>query len=90
MLEFYLGSYDSSPSKFSVEKNNRVDNEMLRKFRHDGNSNQQYCNMTNFDECEPFTWNLPVEIIPDKIHLDIAAEVCSCFDPVSENVQKFS
>ena len=94
MLEFYLDSYDSSPSKSFVEKNNRVNNEMLRKFVNDGNSNQQYCDnlesMTNLDECEPFTWSLPVEIVPHKFHLDIAAEVCSCFDPVSENVQIFS
>lgn len=67
---------------------------MLRKFRNDGNSNQQYFdnqeNMTNVDESDPFTWCLPVEIFPYKYQSDIAAEVSSCFDPISENVQKFS
>jgi hypothetical protein len=44
----------------------------------------------NEDSAEPFTWCLPIDIIPLKYPLDVSGEVSACLDPVSEYIQTFS
>lgn len=90
-MEFYLDNFDDSASKLRNDKKTSADFEIIKKLRNDGNSDKHYNRrqLKDTDDCEPFTWNLPVEINPHRYPLDVAAEVSTCLDPVAEYVQAF-
>lgn len=54
-------------------------------------NNTKYSNNNNKsnDDQEPFTWSLPLDIIPKKYPTDLSGEINLCIDPITEHIQKF-
>jgi hypothetical protein len=81
-LEFFI---DSCPditeyignSKSDQNKNIKKDNNFTNK-------------IFVSDDLEPFTWCLPIDVMPLKNSTDVTDEVNLCLDPVSEYIQVFS
>jgi hypothetical protein len=81
-LEFFIDSCPDSieylgSSKNDKNKNTKKDNNFSNK-------------MSESEDLEPFTWCLPIDVMPLKNSTDITDEVNLCLDPVSEYIQVFS
>jgi len=81
VLEFFI---DSCPD--SLEYLGSSNNDKNKNTKKDNNFNK----MSESEDVEPFTWCLPIDVMPLKSSTDVTDEVNLCLDPVSEYIQVFS
>lgn len=83
VLEFFIDSCTDSLEHVDNSKNSNKNLNLKKDSNYFDKTDDQ-------EDLEPFTWCLPIDVIPLKISTDTTDEVNLCLDPVAEYIQIFS